>query len=150
MKKSHSTEYSRPFPNLLLSEALGAPGSHQRIRISCYAAPDGTACAAFFKESRMEFDNATNLDRKSGVPGTMMTGFHCFPRRAQPHFLPGRHGKNSGGLCPVFFVPRTSDFLSKLVSLTPLSLTGNPRDGTPGHQLPTSCRNTYCRMPPFS
>jgi hypothetical protein len=25
------------------------------------------ACAAFSKESRMEFANATNLDRKSGV-----------------------------------------------------------------------------------
>jgi hypothetical protein len=27
-----------------------------------------------FKESRMQLDNATNLDRKSGVPGTMKTG----------------------------------------------------------------------------
>jgi hypothetical protein len=52
-----------------ISEALGAPGSHQRTRISCYAASDRTACAAFFKESRMQFNNATNLDRKSGVPG---------------------------------------------------------------------------------
>jgi hypothetical protein len=26
-----------------------------------------TACAAFRKESRMKFANATNLDRKSGV-----------------------------------------------------------------------------------
>ena len=57
--------------NPLLSEALGAPGSPQRTRISCYAAPDRTACAAFFKESRMQFDNATNLDRKSGVPGRL-------------------------------------------------------------------------------
>jgi hypothetical protein len=38
-------------------------------RISCYVAPDRTACAAFFKESRMQFDNATNLDRKSGYLG---------------------------------------------------------------------------------
>jgi hypothetical protein len=30
-------------------------------------------CAAFFKESRMEFDNATNLDRKSG--GSPAIGF---------------------------------------------------------------------------
>jgi hypothetical protein len=37
--------------------------------ISCYAAPDRTACAAFFKESRMQFDSATNLDRKSGYLG---------------------------------------------------------------------------------
>ncbi len=31
-----------------------------------YAVPPMFACAAFCKESRMEFDNATNLDRKSG------------------------------------------------------------------------------------
>ena len=31
-----------------------------------YAAPDTTACAAFSKESRMKFDNANKLDRKSG------------------------------------------------------------------------------------
>jgi len=31
-----------------------------------YAAPDTTACAAFSKESRMKFANATELDRKSG------------------------------------------------------------------------------------
>jgi len=38
----------------------------------------------FLEESRMEFDNATNLDRKSGVPGMQMVCFRCFPRRAQP------------------------------------------------------------------
>jgi hypothetical protein len=59
----------------------------RRIRISCYAAPDRTACAAFFKESRMQFDNATNLYRKSGVPGTIMIGLQWFPRRVQPHLL---------------------------------------------------------------
>jgi hypothetical protein len=31
-----------------------------------YAAPDMTACAAFIKESRMRFANATKLHRKSG------------------------------------------------------------------------------------
>ena len=77
----------RAIPKSALSEALGCP-SHQRTWISCYAAPDRAACAAFFKESRIEFDNATNLDRKSGVPGTMMMGFHCFRRRVQPHLLP--------------------------------------------------------------
>jgi hypothetical protein len=56
------------------SRMPGAPRSHQRTRISCYAAPDRTACAAFSKESRMEFDNATNLDRKSGIRGTKKTG----------------------------------------------------------------------------
>ena len=31
-----------------------------------YAAPDMSACAAFSKESRMKFANATKLHRKSG------------------------------------------------------------------------------------
>jgi hypothetical protein len=38
-----------------------------RTRISCLAALDTTTCAAFFKESRMKFVNATDLHRKSGV-----------------------------------------------------------------------------------
>jgi hypothetical protein len=43
-----------------------------------------------FKESRMEFDNATNLDRKSGVRGTKKTGeaHHCFAL-AKPDRLKG-------------------------------------------------------------
>ena len=32
-----------------------------------YAAPDTTTCAAFSKESRMKFANATKINRKSGV-----------------------------------------------------------------------------------
>jgi hypothetical protein len=33
-----------------------------------------------FKESRTQLDNATNLGRKSGVPGTMMSLFsNAFP-----------------------------------------------------------------------
>jgi hypothetical protein len=39
----------------------------KRTRISCHAALDMAACAAFRKESRMKLANATNLDRKSGV-----------------------------------------------------------------------------------
>ena len=38
-----------------------------RIRISCHGAPPTPACAAFIKESRMKFANASKLDRKSGV-----------------------------------------------------------------------------------
>ncbi len=34
---------------------------------SCHGALDAAACAAFRKESRMKFVNATNLNRKSGV-----------------------------------------------------------------------------------
>jgi hypothetical protein len=36
----------------------------ERTRISCRAAPDMAACAAFFKESRMKIASATNLNRK--------------------------------------------------------------------------------------
>jgi hypothetical protein len=39
----------------------------ERTRISCHAALETTACAAFSKESRMKFANATNINRKSGV-----------------------------------------------------------------------------------
>ena len=39
-----------------------------------YATPSNAACAAFIKESRMKFANATNLDRKSGVRGPNTTG----------------------------------------------------------------------------
>jgi len=39
----------------------------ERTRISCHAALDIAACAAFVKESRMRIANATKLNRKSGV-----------------------------------------------------------------------------------
>jgi hypothetical protein len=39
----------------------------ERTRISCHAAPDTAACAAFVKESRMKIANATKFNRKSGV-----------------------------------------------------------------------------------
>jgi hypothetical protein len=39
----------------------------ERTRISCRAALETTACAAFDKESRMKFANATNINRKFGV-----------------------------------------------------------------------------------
>jgi hypothetical protein len=39
----------------------------KRTRISCLAALDTTTCAAFIKESRMRFADATELYRKSGV-----------------------------------------------------------------------------------
>ena len=39
----------------------------ERTRISCLTALDTTTCAAFVKESRMKFTNATKLNRKSGV-----------------------------------------------------------------------------------
>ena len=46
--------------------ACPAPGP-ERTRISCHAALDMATSAAFVKESRMKFANATKLDRKSGV-----------------------------------------------------------------------------------
>jgi hypothetical protein len=39
----------------------------ERTRISCHAALDISAYAAFVKESRMKLANATKLNRKSGV-----------------------------------------------------------------------------------
>jgi hypothetical protein len=39
----------------------------ERTRISCHAALETTSCAAFSKESRMKFANATNTNRKSGA-----------------------------------------------------------------------------------
>src|SRR3984957_5599764 len=39
----------------------------ERTRISCLAALDTPPCAAFVKESRMKFTNATKLNRKFGV-----------------------------------------------------------------------------------
>jgi hypothetical protein len=38
-----------------------------RTRISCHAALDIAACAAFVKESSMKCANATKFHRKSGV-----------------------------------------------------------------------------------
>jgi hypothetical protein len=53
----------------LSMEASPSPLSSrpERTRISCCAAVDRSACAAFRKESRMKFANATKLNRKSGV-----------------------------------------------------------------------------------
>jgi hypothetical protein len=39
----------------------------ERTRISCHAALETTACAAFSKEGRMNCANATNSNRKSAV-----------------------------------------------------------------------------------
>jgi hypothetical protein len=39
----------------------------ERTRISYYAAPKMTSCAAFIKESRMSFVEPIELDRKSGA-----------------------------------------------------------------------------------
>jgi hypothetical protein len=38
----------------------------EHTRISCHPALKTTACAAFSKESRMKFANATNINMKSG------------------------------------------------------------------------------------
>jgi hypothetical protein len=51
-----------------LSSRLSRPAVEpERTRISCHAALDMAASAAFRKESRMNFANATKFDRKSGV-----------------------------------------------------------------------------------
>ena len=50
-----------------ISAATELSSRPERTRISCHAVPETTACAAFIKESRMKFANATNTNRKSGV-----------------------------------------------------------------------------------
>jgi hypothetical protein len=69
----------------------------ERTRISCHAALETTACAAFSKESRMKFANATNINRKSGVAERRDLRFRgpfveMFFDRAYPDFLPRRAG----------------------------------------------------------
>ena len=51
--------------NLFVQEELSS--RPERTRISCHAALETTACAAFGKESRMKLANATNTNRKSGA-----------------------------------------------------------------------------------
>jgi hypothetical protein len=48
------------------AQTLTLSSRPERTRISCHAALDRAACAAFRKESRMKIADATNLDRKSG------------------------------------------------------------------------------------
>jgi hypothetical protein len=62
-----------------LRSAVFVPRTLRRTRISCYAASDRIAYAAFFTESRMKLDNAINLDRKSGGRGAPVQTFN--PRR---------------------------------------------------------------------
>jgi hypothetical protein len=50
-----------------ISVATELASRPERTRISCHAARETTACAAFSRESRMKFASATNINRKSGV-----------------------------------------------------------------------------------
>jgi hypothetical protein len=54
-----------------------------RTRISCHAAPDMAACAAFVKESSMKCANATKFHRKSGERSVVERSavFFYFSRR---------------------------------------------------------------------
>ena len=54
-------ENAEPLPATKLSSRP------ERTRISCHAALEITACAAFSKESRMKIVKTTNTNRKSGV-----------------------------------------------------------------------------------
>jgi len=65
--------------------STGNPG--ERTRISCYAAPKTTSCAAFIKESRMSFAEPIGLNRKSGaVEGSAVLFLHPTQHRS-----PGLH-----------------------------------------------------------
>ena len=62
---SHAkSDETRAFRTWSLVDLSSRP---KRTRISCCAAVDRASCAAFRKESRMKFANATELYRKSGV-----------------------------------------------------------------------------------
>ncbi len=52
--------------------AINLSSRPERTRISCHAAPDIAACAAFRKESRMKLANATGLDQE--IRGSVVEG----------------------------------------------------------------------------
>jgi len=55
-------------PATALHGSVALPFCHpERTRISYYAAPKMTSCAAFIKESRMSFAEPIGLNRKSGA-----------------------------------------------------------------------------------
>jgi hypothetical protein len=56
-------------------------------RISCHGAPPTSACAAFIKESRMEFANANKVCRKSGgsPPNVFSSGPSLLRGRPSDH-----------------------------------------------------------------
>jgi hypothetical protein len=54
-------------PNLEFYNTFSLSSRPERTRISCHAALETSACAAFRKESRMKLAYATNINRKSGV-----------------------------------------------------------------------------------
>ena len=67
------------------TEARPSPLSSQpkRTRISCCAAVDRAACAAFRKESRMKLAEPTNFNRKSGGAKWRDLQFHFRSIKAQ-------------------------------------------------------------------
>jgi hypothetical protein len=60
--------------SLYQQRTIGCPILRPLSRISCYAAPFGTPCAAFIKESRMELVDLAIIDRKSGI--RRRVGYH--------------------------------------------------------------------------
>jgi hypothetical protein len=71
--------------------------------------PKHEARTCFFSESRMKFVDATNLDRKSGVPGRKMNCFECSHQIARPSLrvqepfpLPAREKAFVGGFAPSY------------------------------------------------
>src|SRR5271156_2387106 len=88
---------------------------HVRLtRISCHAALDKDACAAFVKESSIECANATEFQRKSGgaymgrerrgeAPSKVLRRFNESIRRntlIRPMYAWGEHGAPVQGLGP--------------------------------------------------
>ena len=54
----------------------------ERTRISYHAAPDNATYAAFRKESRMKFANATNLNFSRRIPPLPSRSYRMFTARA--------------------------------------------------------------------
>jgi hypothetical protein len=97
----------------------------------------------------MEFDNATNLDRKSGVPGTIMISFHCFParRRRVPHppGFPVRFGGSNDLHAAFLEESRTRCHGWSRAVGNPGSFARFAKGGIPRISIPTVAYPTLCK-----
>jgi hypothetical protein len=81
--------------------------STERTRVSCCAAADTAACAAFPKESRMKLAESTKCNRKSG--GSVVEGpavFFFTLRKPHPSGCPRIYFASTSALAGTTFQPR--------------------------------------------
>jgi hypothetical protein len=88
---------SRLLPNPLLSEALGAPGSHQRTPDFLSRSTRQDRVCGFLYGKPHAVRQRHQPRQEIRVPGTMMIGFHCFSSRTQTHLPPRHYCKSNGG-----------------------------------------------------